>query len=201
MINFNVSRMLHVISTVFVILCWPVYLALFFGRTGPGTERQRQDSTSRLGILLQAASVGVTWAAARPVFTPLSVPFPLSIMAPPMAAILAAGAVWFSRTALRFLGRQWSLVAGLTADHRLIKDGPYAVVRHPLYTCFFALTFATAIVWSRPTAIPVIIVLFWAGVWIRVRSEEKILRSAFGVEFDEYVRDVGAFFPRLRHLL
>ncbi len=193
--------MLQVLSTLLVILCWPVYLSLFFGKSGPGTERQRQDSLSKLGILLQAAAVGVTWALPRAIFSSLDVPFPVSFMAPPMAAILGVGSVWFSRVALQVLGRQWSLVAGVTADHRLVMEGPYAVVRHPLYTCFFGLTLATAIVWTRPPAIPLIVLLFWLGVSVRVRSEERILREAFGGEFERYKREVGAFLPRLRHLL
>src|SRR5690242_11237025 len=127
--------MLQIISTLIVILCWPVYLALFFGKSGPGTKRQRQDSLSKLGILLQGLSVFLVWATPRPLFSPLNVTFPLSFMAPSMAALLAVGSVWFSRVALRVLGRQWSLVAGVTADHRLVREGPYAVVRHPLYTC------------------------------------------------------------------
>ena len=118
-----------------------------------------------------------------------------------MAALLAVGSVWFSRVALQVLGRQWSLVAGVTAEHRLVREGPYAVVRHPLYTCFFGLTLATAIVYCRPAAIPASVFLFWIGVWIRVRCEEKILRATFGTEFDKYAREVGAFFPRLGHLL
>jgi len=193
--------MLYIVSTLIVILCWPVYLMLFYGKAGPGTERQRQDPWSRLGILVQASSVLVTWALPRPLFTPLNLPPPVSLVAPAVAAILAVGSVWFSRAALTTLGRQWSLVAGVTADHRLITDGPYSVIRHPLYTCFFGLTLATAITWSQPAAIPVIVVLFWLGVWIRVRTEERILRDTFGAEFERYAREVGAFFPRLRHLL
>src|SRR2546425_6617062 len=153
--------MLQVITTLIVIVSWPIYLSLFFGRSGPGTERHRLDSFSRVGIILQGASVGVTWAWRRPLFEPLTAPFPLPLMAPLMAAVIAVGSVWFSWVSLQYLGKQWSLVAGVTSGHRLIREGPYAVVRHPLYTAFFGLTFATAIVWSRPASFPVIMVLFW----------------------------------------
>jgi len=46
-------------------------------------------------------------------------------------------------------------------------------------------------------ALPFGIVLFWVGVWIRVYSEERILREAFGEEFDRYVKSVPSFFPTL----
>ena len=122
-------------------------------------------------------------------------------MAPVMAAMLAVGSVWFSHVALQYLGKQWSFVAGVTAGHRLVREGPYAVVRHPLYTSFFGLTLSTAIVWSRPVVFPVVVAMFWIGVWIRVRAEERILRQTFGAEFDGYAAEVAAFFPRFRDLL
>ena len=115
--------MLELVATFIVILCWPVYLLLFFGRSGPGTERQRRDSFSTLGIFLQGASVALTWASPRPLFAPLALKFPLTIMAPLMAVVIAAGSVWFSWIALQTLGKQWSLVAGVTAEHRLVREG------------------------------------------------------------------------------
>jgi protein-S-isoprenylcysteine O-methyltransferase Ste14 len=121
--------------------------------------------------------------------------FPASVVAPVIAGLIAAGSVWFSRIALDALGKEWSFVAGVTANHRLIQTGPYAIVRHPLYLCFFGLTFATAIVWSEPVGIAVSSLLFWIGVAIRVRTEEKILRETFGSQFEDYARRVPAFIP------
>jgi protein-S-isoprenylcysteine O-methyltransferase Ste14 len=116
-------------------------------------------------------------------------------MAPVTAALLAIGAVWISGIALKTLGEHWSFVAGVAAEHQLIQTGPYAFVRHPLYVCFFGLTFATGIVWSQPIALPFAVLLFWAGVWIRVRTEEKLLRETFGAEFDRYAARVPSFIP------
>jgi protein-S-isoprenylcysteine O-methyltransferase Ste14 len=187
----------HTIATSLVILCWLVYLPMFIGKSGPNSARARKNSRSQIGILLQFAAVGITWVWRRPLFSPLpSIGPPVSVVAPIIAVLLAAGAVWFSWIALRTLGKQWSFVAGVTAQHRLIQDGPYAIVRHPLYVCFFGLTLATGMVWTEPAAIAVSVVLFWIGVWVRVRTEEKLLRDAFGEEFERYVQRVPAFFPR-----
>jgi protein-S-isoprenylcysteine O-methyltransferase len=169
---------------------------MFFGKNAPGTERTRRVSLSRLGIVLQYGGAAVMWVWRRPFFSPLlRDSFPLQYVAPIVAVVLAAGSVYFSRIALKTLGDQWSLVAGVTQTHRLVQEGLYSIVRHPLYLCFFGLTLATGMVWTTPSGLLLSTILFWIGVWIRVRSEEKILRETFGSEFERYARRVPAFFP------
>ena len=188
--------LLQGLTTVIVILCWFVYLPMFIGKDEPDTKPIRQGSGSKWGIILQYAGSAVVWFWRRPLFSPLEgTRAPLRIVAPIVAVLLAVGSVYFSRLALQALGKQWSFVAGVTAKHRLIKDGPYSLIRHPLYVCFFGLTMATGLVWSMPAGLLLSAPLFWIGVWIRVRSEEKILHETFGAEFEAYVQRVPAFFP------
>src|SRR5688572_23103520 len=129
--------MLHVFATIAVILLWLVYLAMFIGKGG-AQSYQKKNLASSLGIALQFSGVAVLWIWRRQLFSPLpALPFPASLVAPVAAVLIAAGSVWFSWEALQTLGRNWSFVAGVTAEHRLVKEGPYAIVRHPLYSCFF----------------------------------------------------------------
>src|SRR5438270_11769123 len=101
--------MLQQLSTAVVIVCWFVYLPMFIGKRGPGSERIRKERISRLGIVLQFAGVAVIWLLRRPLFSPLvGTGFPLRTVAPIVAVILAAGSVYFSRIALQTLGKQWS---------------------------------------------------------------------------------------------
>jgi protein-S-isoprenylcysteine O-methyltransferase Ste14 len=39
------------------------------------------------------------------------------------------------------------------------------------------------------------VIIFAAGLVIRVRTEEKLLRAAFGEEFEDYARRVPAVIP------
>jgi protein-S-isoprenylcysteine O-methyltransferase Ste14 len=41
------------------------------------------------------------------------------------------------------------------------------------------------------------IVIFLIGTFVRIRSEEKLLRATFGAQFDDYARRVPAFLPGL----
>ena len=87
------------------------------------------------------------------------------------------------------------LAARLVEGHTLIQDGPYRFVRNPIYTGMFGMLLATGLAAGRWIPLLVGIVLFTAGTYIRIRSEERLLRQAFGSEFEDYVRKVPALIP------
>jgi protein-S-isoprenylcysteine O-methyltransferase Ste14 len=187
---------LNAIATILVTACWPFYLALFRRRFKQDSTAKR-DLSSTIGICLQFGGVFLMcWH--RPLFSPLISSFPLNTAAPIAAVLLATGSVWFSYVALNALGPQWSLVARIGGNHQLVREGVYGMVRHPLYLFFFGLTVATGMVWATPFALMIGAITFLCGVAVRVHAEEKLLRQHFGTDFDDYVRRVPAFFPRLR---
>jgi len=104
--------------------------------------------------------------------------------------VLGASAIWT-------LGRQWSVAGRLLPDHALIRHGPYAYVRHPIYTAMFGMLVATAISMSSWFGMAAGVMLFVLGTTIRVHFEERLLRKRFGVAFDEYAATVPAFLPGL----
>jgi protein-S-isoprenylcysteine O-methyltransferase Ste14 len=79
--------------------------------------------------------------------------------------------------------------------HTLIQDGPYRFVRNPIYTGMFGLLLATGLAGGRWIPLFVAVVLFFVGTCIRIRSEEKLLWQAFGLEFEAYRRKVPALIP------
>jgi protein-S-isoprenylcysteine O-methyltransferase Ste14 len=94
------------------------------------------------------------------------------------------------------LGKQWTYEARVIEGHELITQGPYALVRNPIYLGMFGLMVATGLAYTTWWALLVAVVIFLIGNRIRIRSEEKLLRETFGVQFDEYASRVPAFFPR-----
>ncbi len=76
-----------------------------------------------------------------------------------------------------------------------MTTGPYAVVRHPIYTSLFGLLIATGIVFSSPRVVLIAAVFYAAGTLWRVRLEERLLRQTFGEEHAKYVARVPAFIP------
>lgn len=101
-----------------------------------------------------------------------------------------AFAVW----ARLSIGRNWSGYIELKEGHQLIRSGPYAIVRHPIYSGFMLATLGTAIAfgdWSGLVAFVLIV-----GAWgYKATLEENALIEKFGSEYEEYRRRVKQLVP------
>jgi protein-S-isoprenylcysteine O-methyltransferase Ste14 len=113
-----------------------------------------------------------------------------------LVLFLATASVWMVVAARRVLGKQWSYEARLVEGHRLVVEGPYSHVRHPIYTAMLGMLLATGFTFSVWWALSAAIVLFAAGTAVRIRAEERLLRGAFGDDFEAYRRYVPAIIPR-----
>ena len=182
-----------------VIVCWWLFALTFWLRKRPPRAREaKRDWTSLLGLLLQAAAYCSVWffPLQRKHFSLVSsgsqvVKWGLAAL----TAAMAVASVWLVNAAARRLGKQWALAASLVEGHELIQDGPYRFVRNPIYTGMFGMLLATGLAAGRWIPLLVAIVLFIPGTYVRIRSEERLLRQAFGAEFEEYARKVPALIP------
>jgi protein-S-isoprenylcysteine O-methyltransferase Ste14 len=83
------------------------------------------------------------------------------------------------------------------ADHRIVDTGPYALVRHPIYTGIIVAAAATAALQARAIAFAGLVLLI-LGFWIKARLEERFLRDHLGAQaYDAYARRTGLLFPGL----
>ncbi len=180
-----------------VMLCWIAFAGTFLFRKRPPSAREKKrDPSARYGILLEAAGLALVWSFRRPMFTPLfSLGLPLEIALAFLTMICAVTSTILVSAAVRTLGRQWAFSARLIDNHTLMTSGPYGIVRNPIYAGMFGMMIATGIALSRWWALPPAIVLFLIGTHLRVTSEEKLLRGAFGNEFEEYAQRVPPFIP------
>jgi len=104
----------------------------------------------------------------------------------------------FGWTAVRALGRQWRIDAALSADHELVRSGPYRIVRHPIYTSMLCLLLGTGFMLTPLPLLLLALILFLVGGEIRVRIEDGLLASRFGGQFLDYQRSVPAYLPFLK---
>jgi protein-S-isoprenylcysteine O-methyltransferase Ste14 len=111
------------------------------------------------------------------------------------AAINIAGllfAVW----ARQYLGRNWSSSVTIKQGHELITTGPYAVVRHPIYTGILTGFLGVAIAMSQVRGF-LVPALFLLAFWLKFRREEQFMRSQFGEAYATYAHHTSALVPYL----
>ncbi len=108
--------------------------------------------------------------------------------------LLLAGGLAFAIWARCHLGKLWSARITLKTDHRVIQTGPYAIVRHPIYSGLILALLGTAIMlnsWSTYLGFALICLSL---VW-KLALEERWLIIHLGDAYREYRRQVKALIP------
>lgn len=83
---------------------------------------------------------------------------------------------------------------GKAVPLKLVKTGPYAVIRHPLYLGFIALAFSTTLVFNNYISLLLALVLTWI-LGIKAHDEEVFLELEFGEQWQAYKKRTFRFFP------
>lgn len=99
-------------------------------------------------------------------------------------------AVWARTT----LGSNWSGAVTVKQGHQLIRRGPYALVRHPIYTGLLSMVAGTALVIGEVRCIAAFVVAAVA-FHVKSRMEERFMMERFGAQYEDYRRRVKALVP------
>jgi protein-S-isoprenylcysteine O-methyltransferase Ste14 len=167
------------------------------------TSRDVKETTRREPVLSRMAHLGPMLLGAALIWAPrLGVPA-LDARFMPWApwqfwvgAAAAASGIAFAVQARRHIGRNWSAIVTLKQDHELVTSGPYALVRHPIYTGlllgFLGSAFALG-QWRGLLAVAIVAL----ALLRKYRLEERWMRERFGVVYDAYRARVKALVPFL----
>lgn len=123
-------------------------------------------------------------------FIPAALPIPEIGVA--MTYIGAAIAIW----ARVVLGSNWSARVMVKEGHELIRSGPYAYARHPIYTGLLLAIAGTALIigeWRGVVAIAIVTVAHS----LKAKREEETMISEFGEKYQQYRKHTGFLFPSL----
>jgi protein-S-isoprenylcysteine O-methyltransferase Ste14 len=101
-----------------------------------------------------------------------------------------AFAIWARAT----LGSNWSSMVTVKQDHELILRGPYAVVRHPIYSGFLLALTGTAIAVGEVRAF-IGLGFAFIGFLLKSAAEEKFMREEFSTEYARYSQRVRRLIP------
>jgi protein-S-isoprenylcysteine O-methyltransferase Ste14 len=163
---------------------------------GTKTTRRLEPAASRilraLVFLIAIVLLSTTRIPLRWLYLQLWPPgfWPFWLGASVVAGLLFA--VW----AREHLGSNWSRSVTIKQGHDLITTGPYAVVRHPIYTGILAGFLGTAIALSQVRGF-IVFVLIFLILWVKLRMEEQWMCSQFGETYATYAHQTAALVPYL----
>jgi protein-S-isoprenylcysteine O-methyltransferase Ste14 len=103
-----------------------------------------------------------------------------------LGLVAAGGAILLFRLTHKALGRMWSVSLQLKEEHRLVTDGIYARLRHPMYSAFWLMAVAQALLLPNWVAGPAGLVGFGTLFFSRIGAEERMMEDAFGEEYRAY---------------
>ena len=110
----------------------------------------------------------------------------------------AIAALVLFRLTHRALGRNWSISLEVREKHKLVTEGIYRRVRHPMYTAFWLWALAQALLLPNWIAGLSGLIGFGTLFFGRVKREEQLMLETFGEEYRTYMRRAGRILPRLR---
>ncbi len=113
-----------------------------------------------------------------------------------LGVALNALGLLFAVAARHHIGRNWSGTVTLKQDHELITTGPYALVRHPIYTGILIGFLGTAIALGELRGL-IATLLIAVALWAKLRLEEQWMRQQFGPAYSAYAARTAALIPFL----
>lgn len=161
------------------------------------TEKVKSNNTKREIILVHIVAVGMVLMPMIYIFTPWLDSFDMGLPDPVRWIGLIGfgfGLVLFWRVH-RTLGRNWSPILEIRRNHRLITDGPYKYVRHPMYTQIWIWVICQWLILSN-WIVGIVGVLTWTTLYvIRIAEEEKMMVEEFGQQYEDYMKRTRRIIP------
>ena len=112
-----------------------------------------------------------------------------------LGILLLWAGIAFAIWARYHIGEYWSARVAIKADHKVIDSGPYAYIRHPIYTGILLALIGTGLAagrWQSVVAFVVILIV----LFMKERAEEKMLTEQLGGSYVEYKKRTGMLIPR-----
>jgi protein-S-isoprenylcysteine O-methyltransferase Ste14 len=177
-------------------IAWLIYWRV--SATGVKAVRRRESALSRGAHLVPLAIAGLllwipTIAGGGILFRRF---MPHTLASYWTGTLLLALGLAFSVWARVYLGRNWSATVTVKEDHELIRGGPYALVRHPIYSGLLLAFIGSAIAraeWRGVLAVLIVLV----ALWRKLRLEERFMSETFGDEYRRYRARTAALIPYL----
>ncbi|MER8417966.1 protein-S-isoprenylcysteine O-methyltransferase [Mesorhizobium sp. M1329] len=128
---------------------------------------------------------------------PAAADHPASVWAVALGTIIFCSALWVFRRSHKELGRNWSITLEIRERHELICAGPYALVRHPMYTSFLLMGLGQVFLLANWIAGISGLIGFAVLFLLRVDKEERMMLENFGPQYRAYMEKTKRIVPYL----
>jgi protein-S-isoprenylcysteine O-methyltransferase Ste14 len=160
-------------------------------------EKIKSEKTSREKFLVFLATIGMMVMPMIYVFTPWIDSF--SIGLPYWARWIGVIAYGFGLILFwwvhKTLDKNWSPLLEIRKEHKLITNGPYKYVRHPMYT-FMWIGVASFCLISSNWIVGIVAFVTWSILYfIRLPEEEKMMTEHFSLEYKDYMKNTKRIIP------
>lgn len=179
-----------------IIFFWLVFVVIWLVSARWAKRRVRGRSWAAGALFRAAVIVGVFQLHRFPVFHEVSRKLGLGAVNPVIGltgvALCGAGialAVW----ARLYLGRNWGMPMSLQEGHELVTTGPYARIRHPIYTGILLAMLGSALAVGAAWFIPFLI--FTVYFVYSAKVEEKLMRQQFPDQYPAYMEKTKMLVP------
>jgi protein-S-isoprenylcysteine O-methyltransferase Ste14 len=120
---------------------------------------------------------------------------PITLTTQVAGIVLCAAGIVLAIWARRILGTNWSGIVTLKQDHTLVRSGPYAVVRHPIYSGIILAAAGTFLALNPSLQGVICLCFIFVGFRLKSLFEEQILAQHFPDQYPQYRRQVKALVP------
>ena len=176
------------------VLCWLILAQ--FNKKSTRTASWRPAWALRLAVLVGVLVMVLPRRhGVAGLFTPIrrAVPLHVGIAGQWMGVGLCLVGFGFAFWARLHIGRNWGMPMSLRQGHELVTSGPYAYVRHPIYTGIMLAMIGSALAVGLPWLL--LFVLYFAYFVISARTEEKMMLAQFPDTYPAYRRRTKMLIP------
>jgi len=177
------------------IACWLGFLVYWAVQASNVKETVEQQPIAKRLMVMGFMVVGffLLWFQRLPVSLSQRI-IPATTLFGCLAVLCSVSGLALCIWARRTLGRNWSAQVTFKQNHELITSGPYAYVRHPIYTGFGLLFLGSVIVVGHIGAFISLLVIM-LGFIIKYSAEEKLMLKHFPDRYPAYMKKVKALIP------
>ncbi len=185
------------VSGIIIQAAWVVFLVYWFAAALSLNRMKKREPAGELLVRVLLLGIAVLLLdRSLPIWGVLNRRFiPYSDAVEEIGAALTCLGIGFAIWARYHIGRYWSSTVSLRADHQLIRTGPYAHIRHPIYTGILLAILGTGLAVGKYRALVAFVIMLAGFAW-KASREEALLSGEFGPAFEEHKRVTGFFLPR-----